>query len=215
MDMHTQDSNTYKRQASNYFKGIDLTQTEQLEAVFDRFLDDLEAGSFSHKDIAQVGQTWDGIACTLVQYSLSLPFDTCEGSKEAFYYGWPTLLECLEACGEDLPLPVTAASPLEIFSPELLHHIHLQTCLEWLSGIGQGAETSLSLPEQQGRIEALIEALQEHNASVRYLELNLHDLLAYLIMPEPEKKRFAKLLSRQLNLPSEQVLLVDYLGVST
>lgn len=210
--MQTQNSSLCKKRASSYFDGVDLSQTEQLEAVFDRFLDDLESGYFLRTDMTQITQSWHEIARVLVQHSLSLPFDTCAGSKEAFYYGWPTLLEALEIYGKALPLPETAKSPLDIFPAELLHHIQLQGCLEWLSGIGQDAQTSLSLPQQQGRIEALMEALEEHKATLRYLDLNLHDLLTYLIMPEAEKQLFAELFSQQLDLPSAQVGLVDYIG---
>ncbi len=198
----------------NYFANIDLRDAAQLEACYDQFLDDLEAGCFkaAAEPAPRYEQQWYDIASTLVQHSLSLPFNTCEGSKESFYYGGPTLLEALDVFADDLPKPPGVHRRQDFLSPELQHHIHLQTCLEWFSGIGQDTDTSLHQPEQQGRIEAFIDALKEHQATVSYLELTLDDLLLYLIMPATEQSLLTQQLIEQLKLPTTQTPLAPYLN---
>lgn len=194
----------------DYFADLDLRDPAVLAARFDDFLDALENGDFLRQDLPQPQQPWHEIAQTLVQHSLSDPFDTVNGSSEAFYHGWPTLLACLAAHGEGLPLPLGATEATDVFPSALRHRVALQSCFEWLTGIGS-AGLSLHDSDQQGRVTALIDALRDHRDSVAACALTLDGLLARLQLPPSEAQQLAILFTQHLGLTAATRPLIHFL----
>lgn len=178
----------------------------QLETVFDQYLDDLEAGYFSQ----QKHPLWLSRLLEFLPEVLSEPFNTLEGSSEAYSVGWDNLCYLLDLQAHSLPLPKGATHPLEALPSSLHHRLILQSCLEWLTGIGREG-ISLADDVEQGRVEALYDDLLEHPDTLRYFNFTVHSLNARLQMPAIEHKHFIDLSCNLLQLPDTQTPLMAYL----
>jgi hypothetical protein len=160
-------------------------------------------------EIPRPKEPWYEIAKKIAPHILREPFRTDEGMYWAMHEGWPTLVEVLEAHGQDLPLPEGVESPLDIFPVALQHRLWLQTCFDALAGLGQGEE--LTLERQQFRIKWFIDLLRAHKDAAQYLDLTLETLLTRVIMPPKDEKIFFAMMTQELGLASPQDRLADFL----
>ncbi len=195
-------------------EGLPLTQ-KQKQALGEliNFGDEWEDDRILYiNEIPRPQEPWYEIAKKVVSRLVDKePFDTTTGGSAAMFEGWPELLEALETHAIHLSLPEGVESPLDIFSPEIVHQLNLQLCMEHLSGLGQCAELTLENEDQQDRIECFIEELNDHKEMVRYFDLTLESLPAKVKMPAKEEKIFMAMMIQQLKLPSDKVSLLDFL----
>ncbi len=135
---------------------------------------------------------------------LSLPIHSDGADHEVQFDGWRRIAEALEDHGEGLSLPTGVAEPLEVVPADLRHQLWIQTCCEVLMGIGdhEAATSSLRSPNEQDRVDELVELLEEHRDSVEALGLTLQRLREYLVLPGEEQGLFEDLLTKALDLPS-------------
>ena len=156
-------------------------------------------------------EPWYEIARKIVPGLLVEPFRTDAVMYSVMHEGWDRLVDALEEHAQDLSLPEGTESFLDIFSHDLQHRLWLQTCFDALSGLGQEEELTLEEEEEYYRIEEFISLLRDHKETVEYFDLTLETLLTRVIMSPKDEKLFITMMMEQLELPTTQASLVNYL----
>jgi len=193
-------------------QGLPLTkmQNKALDSLL--YFGDGDEGRILYiNEIPRPKEPWYEIARKIVPHILQEPFRTDAGMYQAMYEGWPMLVEVLEEHGRELSLPPEVNNPLDIFPTVLRHRLWLQVCFDALSGLGQDERLTLANANQQDRVAWFIQCLKEHKDTVQYLDLSLDTLLTRVIMPPEDEEIFVHLMTEQLDLPSPQVRLVEFL----
>ncbi|NHZ72595.1 MAG: hypothetical protein GWP17_05890 [Aquificales bacterium] len=194
-------------------QGLPLTakQEEALAALL-YFGDDLDDRILYINEISRPEEPWYAIAGKLAPRMVKHPFSTAEIMYGIYGdEGWPRLVDTIEEHCQYLSLPADVKAPLDIFSPDLRHTLWLQSCFDQLCGLGQDEELTLVNEGQQDRVKWFIQDLHEHKDTVQYFDLTLDSLLTRLILPSTDKALFISMTMVQLNLPSTQTPLAEYM----
>ncbi len=192
-------------------QGLRLTaeQKEALDAL-------LYFGGDPHDRILYINEVprpkkaWYTVAGQLAPRMVRRPYRTFEIMYSIYgEEGWPRLVEAINEHGRYLSLPAGIDAPLDIFPLELQHTLWLQICFDQLYGLGQ--EEGLTLAEQPDRVEEFIYDLRQRKDTVQYFNLTLTSLLTRVILPPADEALFIPMMMEQLDLPSPQAPLADYL----
>ena len=176
------------------------------------FGDEEEDRTLYIDEIPRPKEPWYEIARKIISKVVVEPFETEEGPSPVIFEGWEILVETLEEHGQYLSLPEGVQKPIEIFPKNLRHLIQLHLCFDALSGLGQDAELTLANPEQREyRMKWFLKCIRKSKNTLQYFELSLETLLRRIIMPPKDEVIFIRLMTEELNLPSLQAKLVDYL----
>ena len=162
-------------------------------------------------DVARPSQPWHVILNEIAPHLLMKPYRTFDIYNDVTCIGWNQISTALREHGGSLCLPSGVQSAEEVVPVELRHKLWLQFCFEALSGLGQHPSLTLEDPEQQYRIEWLIDSLRERKNSVAFLGLTLESLGAQIILPEKDQPLFIELMKEKLGLRTVREPIADVL----
>lgn len=154
---------------------------------------------------------WHEILVDLVRHLVAKPLSTKDTLTGVTTRGWPCIVACLAESGEGLSLPEGVRVPVEVVPPELRHDLWLQSCLDALVGLGQKDKCTLEEPEQQVRVDELVENLRVCRESVRFLGVTLETLMRRVELPPRDRPILARLLTEALGLTSDRQPLAERL----
>jgi hypothetical protein len=194
-------------------QGLPLTRAQKraLSELLD-FSDDESDEILYINGMPRPSQPWYELVRFIAPRLLVEPFHTDGFYSETELEGCSALMEWLQEHGSELSLPEGIESPMDIVPAELRHKLRLQACFEILYGLGQEEEITLADPDQQDRVDGLIECLEEHCDSVGFFGLSLEKLLTMVRMPPKEEQLFLDAFVRKLRLPSARAPLAELLG---
>lgn len=156
-------------------------------------------------------EPWYETARKIYSGVLVEPFDTKEGTSDVIYEGWEKLVNALKEQGQYLSLPEGAQNPLKFLPPNLHHLLQLHLCFDAFSGLGQEEELTLANPEQcEYRIKWFLKCIKEHKDTLQFFDLSLSSLLERIIMPAQDEEIFIRLITKELELPSLDAKLAEY-----
>lgn len=163
-------------------------------------------------EIPRPKEPWYEVLRKIIPNIIEDPLRTIDGGSEAIYEGWPMLKEALEEYGQYLSLPPDTQKAIDIIPLELQHLLELHLCFDALTGLGQEEELTLENPEQREyRIEWFLRCIKEHRESIQFFDLSLETLLRKIILPPTDEKVFVRLMTKELDLPSPQASLAEFL----
>lgn len=163
-------------------------------------------------EIPRPKEPWYEVVRKIIPNIIEEPLRTIEGGSEAVFEGWPMFKEVLEEHGQHLSLPSDAQKAIDIIPLKSRHLLELHLCFDALTGLGQEEELTLENPEQREyRIEWFLRCIKEHKESIQFFDLSLETLLTKIIMPSKDEKVFIRLMTKELNLPSPQASLAEFL----
>jgi len=192
-------------------QGIISKEEKKLLDGLLNFGDDDEDQILYINEIPRPKEAWYDIARKIVPCLLVEPFRTDAIMYSVIHEGWANLVDILEEHAQDLSLPEGAKSFLDIFPRDLQHRLWLQTCFDALSGLGQEKDLTLEDEEEYYRIEEFICLLRAHKDTVEYFNLTLEGLLKRVIMPQKDENIFITMMMDQLDFPSSQEYIAQFL----
>jgi hypothetical protein len=160
-------------------------------------------------EMPRPAETWYQIVRKIVPKLLLEKVITSESQYLVAFEGWPKLVKCLEAHGQDLSRPEGVTSPIDVVPVHLQHQLWLQVCFDRLSGLGQEEELTLEREDQADRIPWFIADLRAHKVSVQFLDLTLGKLLTIVILPPKDEVILVQAMLKDLGLASTQTPLAD------
>ena len=161
-------------------------------------------------EIPRPSEPWHVILNKIVPHLVVQPFDTADCRFDVMHEGWHQITQALKKHGKGLSLPEGAT--LETVVPaDIRHQLWLQVAFDVFSGLGQDPELTLENPEELDRVHDFLDRLREIPESVAYFNLTLESLLTRLILPEPDRPIFVRLVQAGLGLSSPQDLIAPHL----
>lgn len=156
-------------------------------------------------------EPWYEAGRKIYEKVLDEPFDTDKGPSWVVYEGWEMLVDTLKKQGQYLSLPEGVQNPLEFLPPDTHHLLQLHLCFDALSGLGQEEELTLANPDQcKYRIEWFLRCIKEHKDTLQFFDLSLGSLLTRIVMPAKDEEIFIRLITEELELPSLDAKLSEY-----
>lgn len=126
--------------------------------------------------------------------------------------GWEKLRESIVENSAHLSKPKGIKNAIEVIPEEIRHHLAIQEAMDWLVGLGQEEELSLTNPDQAFRVEELIEDLSKNIGSVTYFQLSIEKIVSKFIdLKEEDEIKFKELMVEKLCLKSTEENLADKL----
>lgn len=178
----------------NKEKNKELTEIQ--EQVFNQLLnfgDEDDEQILYIDECARPNKAWYLIAQEIAEKMVVKNRIACyELHSSLFSEGWETLKEGIINHGEHLSKPSGIKDLLEVIPEEIRHQLEIQEAIDWLIGLGQDSQLTLTDPEQNYRIGNLIKSLKDKISSVEYFKLSIKKLLTDFVELHPKDEEIFK-----------------------
>ncbi len=154
-------------------------------------------------EIPRPNKNWHLIASEIAKCLVKNRIATYEIHSSLFSKGWNRLKESITKYGIHLSKPDGIENLIDIIPEEIRHYLEIQESIDWLVGLGQEKELTLTNSEQSYRIDQLISDLKRKTDSVEYLNLSIEKIVTEFVeLLDKDRIKFEEEMVKRLGLES-------------